>query len=402
MELQFGDQLQEKHRGQLIEIHLADLHFGAFDPKLQYQILMEQVYNKIIQLPVIDIISVDGDIFDHKVMSNSDSALYATKFIDALAYVAKIKNATLVLLSGTYSHDFDQLKLFYHYMDRTEQDGADIRVITNIQFEYIKGAKILMIPELNGVSEEVYQKFFNESGWYDEAFVHGTFEGAVYGDITTGNSRLLKGEDFLFCKGFAISGHVHKSGCFQGFYYYCGCPYRWKFGEEEEKGFLLVVHDLDTQIHYVEFEPISSCRYDTIFIDELISEDPKVICDYINAKRVTEGIDYIKVKFRVPIPGRNKTIINSYYRNNPTTFVEFLNVDEVAQSKQQNEAFENSQYSYLIDPSISDFERFVRYVNENEGEEFISVQQLTELLGENIWNLLVSSQLINKNLVKED
>jgi hypothetical protein len=59
-------------------------------------------------------------------------------------------------------------------------------------------------------------------------------------------------------------------------------------------------------------------------------------------------------------------------------------VDEVAQSKQQNEAFENSQYSYLIDPSISDFERFVRYVNENEGEEFISVQQLTELLGENI------------------
>ena len=88
MELQFGDQLQEKLRGQLIEIHLADLHFGAFDPKLQYQILMEQVYNKIIQLPVIDIISVDGDIFDHKVMSNSDSALYATKFIDALAYVA--------------------------------------------------------------------------------------------------------------------------------------------------------------------------------------------------------------------------------------------------------------------------------------------------------------------------
>ncbi len=135
MELRFGDELQEQHRGQLIEIHIADLHFGAFDPKLQYQILMEQVYEKIMQLPVIDIISVDGDIFDHKVMSNSDASLYATKFIDNLAYVAKVKNATLVLLAGTYSHDFDQLKLFYHYMDRNEPDAPDIRVITNIQFE---------------------------------------------------------------------------------------------------------------------------------------------------------------------------------------------------------------------------------------------------------------------------
>jgi DNA repair exonuclease SbcCD nuclease subunit len=345
---------------------------------------MEQVYERIIQLPVIDIISVDGDIFDHKVMSNSDAALYATKFIDALAYIAKIKNATLVLLSGTYSHDFDQLKLFYHYMDRNNLDEADIRVITNIQFEYIKGAKILMIPELNGVSEEIYQKFFNESGWYDEAFVHGTFEGAVYGDITTGNSRLLTAKDFLFCRGFAISGHVHKSGCFQGFYYYCGCPYRWKFGEEEAKGYLLVVHDLDTQIHYTEFQEISSYKYNTIFVDELVNNDPKAICDYINNIRISEGIDYIKVKFRMPIPGATKTIINSYYRNNPNTFVEFMNVDEIAQSKQQNEAFENSQYSYLIDNSISDLERFVRYINENEGEGFISVQQLTEILENNI------------------
>lgn len=384
MEWSYGDLDKEKHRGMLIEVHLADLHFGAFDPRLQYQILIEQVYNKIIQLPKIDIISVDGDIFDHKVMSNSDASLYATKFIDALAYLSKIKNATLVLLAGTYSHDFDQLKLFYHYMDRNVEEGTDIRVITNIQFEYIKGARILMIPELNGVSESVYQKFFNESGWYDEAFIHGTFEGSVYGNITTGNSRLLTANDFNYCKGFAVSGHVHKSGCFQGFYYYCGSPYRWKFGEEEEKGYLLIAHDLDTQIHYVEFEPVSSPKYNTVFLDELISEDPKAICDYINNLRISQGIDYIKVKFRIPITGANKTVINSYYRNNPNTFVEFLNTEEIAQSKQQDEAFANSQYSYLIDNSISDLERFVMYVNENEGEEFISVQQLTELLNDKI------------------
>lgn len=373
-----------KPRGTLIEVHLADLHFGAFDPRKQYQILTEQVVAEIAQLPVIDLISIDGDLFDHKVMSNSDAALYASKFVADLVHLCKAKNATLILLAGTYSHDFDQLKLFYHYMDNSQNYGVDVRVITNIQFENIKGARILMIPELNGVEEEVYQKFFNQSGWYDAAFVHGTFEGSVYGNLTSGSSRLLTADDFKYCTGVAISGHVHKPGCFQGFYYYCGCPYRWKFGEEEEKGYIILAHDLDTQVHYVDFRPIKSFRYDTIFLDQLVSEDPKKICDYINQRRVNDGIDYIKVKFRVPVPGYNKTIISNYYRNNPTTFVEFMDTAEIEKQKQQQAILNDTQYSYLLDSSISDFERFVMYVNEKEGCEFITVQKLTELLGDKI------------------
>lgn len=377
------DELQQRQRGTLIEVHFADLHFGAFDPKTQYDILMEQAITKIERMPSIDIISIDGDTFDHKVMCNSNAAMYATKFVDYLVGLCARKNATLVILGGTYSHDFDQLKLFYHYMDNSENNTVDVRVITNIQFEMIKGARILMVPELNGLDESIYQKYFHESGWYDEAFVHGTFEGSVYGNLVSGNSRLLTAHDFNYCKGFAISGHVHKSGCFQGFYYYCGCPYRWKFGEEEDKGFLILAHDLDTQIHYVDFQPLESYRYDTIYVDELISEDPKNICDYINSRRIEAGIDYIKVRFRVNIPGQNRTIINNYYRNNPTTFVEFLNNEQIEQSK-HTETLESEQYSYLIDKNISDLERFVRYVNEKEGAEFISVEKLNELLCDTI------------------
>ena len=138
-DLGYGDNFTQP-RGQLVEVHLADLHFGAFNPKTQYEILMEQCYNNICLLPKIDIISIDGDIFDHKVMANSDAALYATKFIDNLVKLSIEKNATLVILAGTYSHDFDQLKLFYHYMDNSPNSGIDVRVITNIQFEMIKGA----------------------------------------------------------------------------------------------------------------------------------------------------------------------------------------------------------------------------------------------------------------------
>lgn len=379
MEYSYGDN-NTGARGTLIQAHIADLHFGAFDPKLQYTILKEQVLDRLYLLPKLDIIVVDGDIFDHKVMSNSDSAMYACSFIDQLITIGRMKNSTIVLLHGTYSHDYDQLKLFYHYL---EDKSIDIRIVTSIKFEYIKGAKILCIPELYGVDESIYQRHFFHSGWYDEAFVHGTYKGSVYGD-NVGNGRLLTQEDFIYCKGVAIAGHVHKSGCFNGFFYYCGCPYRWKFGEEEDKGFLLLAHDLDTQIHYVQFEKVESFRYDTIYLDTLISEDPKKITEYINNLKREKGIDFIKVRFRVPIPGYNKTIINNYYRNNPNTFVEFMDTQEVEEQRQSEQIKQNEQYSYLIDDSISDFERFVRYVNESEGYEFITVQKLNELLNESI------------------
>lgn len=366
-------------RGILNEVHIADLHFGAFNPKTQYEILEEQCFSQIEQIPKIDIISIDGDIFDHKVMSNSDTALYASLAVDRLVNICRQKGSTLLILHGTYSHDYDQLKLFYHYMS---DNTVDVRIVTTLKFEYIKGAKILCIPELYGVDESVYHKFFFESGWYDAAFVHGTFKGAVYGD-NVGAGRLLTPEDFIYCKGVAIAGHVHKSGCFNGFFYYCGCPYRWKFGEEEEKGYLLLSHDLDTQIHYVQFEPIKSFRYDTIYLDELVSEDPKKITEYINQLKIEKGIDFIKVRFRVPIPGYNKTIINNYYRNNSSTTIEFLDTKEVEEMKQQ-EQIKSTEYSYLTDNKLSDFEKFVRYVNDKEGYEFITVQKLEELLREDI------------------
>lgn len=377
MDYGYGDLYLNK-RGTLIQAHLADLHFGAFNPKTQFDILKEQVLQKLWNLPKLDVICVNGDIFDHKVMSNSDAAMYACSFIDILVNIARQKNATLVLLHGTYSHDYDQLKLFYHYI---EDPTVDIRIVTTIKFEMIKGAKVLCIPELYNVDESVYRHFFFESGWYDEAFIHGTFKGAVYGD-NVGAGRLLTPEDFIYCKGVAIAGHVHKSGCFNGFFYYCGCPYRWKFGEEEEKGFIILAHDLDSQIHHVHFEIVNSFRYDTIYLDTLVSEDPKKIIDYINNLRVSQGIDFIKVKFRVPVSGYNKTVINNYYRNNPSTFVNFEENVELERQKKEELIKQNAQYSFLTDTSLTPFEIFVRYVNESEGSEFITVAQLTELLKE--------------------
>ena len=93
--ISFNDDLVDisirKNRGILTEVHLADLHFNAIDPKIQYDILSEQVLSKINAMNHIDLISINGDIFDRKIMSNSNGALYASLFIDNIISIARNK-----------------------------------------------------------------------------------------------------------------------------------------------------------------------------------------------------------------------------------------------------------------------------------------------------------------------
>ena len=264
-------------------------------------------------------------------------------------------------------------------MDKTD---VDVRVITEIKFEYIKGAKILCIPELYDIPEETYRYFFLESGWYDSAFCHGTYDGSVYGNAINPNGRLLTEKDFIYCCGSVISGHVHKPGCFSGFYYYCGCPYRWKFGEEEEKGFLLFSHDLDTHACYVEFQPIKSDIYKTIYLDELLSNDPADIINYITRLKEEQGIDFIKVKIRTPVPGSTQVIINNNFRYSNNTFVDFETKDEIIKKREEELETIDNRLSYLRDSHLTDFEKFVRYVNDCEGEQILTVDTLTKLLSD--------------------
>ena len=367
-------------RGLLYEIHISDLHFGTVNPKTEYEILHEQFINKIITMPKIDIISVNGDIFDHKLLSNSDAVLYASLFIDELCSIAMRYNAALILIDGTPSHECGQLKLFYHYLNNP---GLEIHIVNNIQFVYTHGAKILCIPELHGVDESVYREYLYLN-YCDQVFGHMTFKGAVYGD-NVGTGRLFCIEDFLRCSGPIISGHVHKPGCFDKHFYYCGSPMRYKFGEEEPKGFLIVVIDLDNQRYYTNFEEITSFRYDTIELEDIISTDPKKVIEYIDNLKHTRGIDYIKIKFKYVIDGSSKTIITNFYRNRNDVKLEFIDVQEEAARKLEEEQREqNEKYSFITNNKLSDYEKFVQYVNIQEGYDFINVDTLKQILLEEI------------------
>ena len=301
-------------------------------------------------------------------------------FVSRLVEICKKKNATLIILQGTISHDANQIKIYYHYMQRKD---VDVRIVTNLQFEIVNGVKILCIPELYGISEEIYQQYLFNSGYYDLAIMHGTFKGAIYGD-NAGNSRLFTIEDFINCKGPIISGHVHKPGCFDNHFYYCGSPYRWRFDDDHTKGFIMLAQDLDSRMYYLDCEEIISDTYKTITIDELLSNNPLDMIQYINQLKEKEGINYLKIKFNIDIPASEKIALNNQYRNDDSIVFEYYSPEKEIQKEAEDRLKEEQEkYGFLIDESLSDMQKFVLWVNHLKNNEmYLTVEELEGILSE--------------------
>lgn len=379
------DVLMQKYpykRGTSFQCHISDIHFGVMDAQLEYNILKEQYIDRIKDLP-LDIISIDGDLFNKLDMSNTDSCLYASLLVADIVSICKNNRrmgipTVFIILAGTKNHDAGQLRLFYHYLNDPD---LDIRIVEQIQFEYVNGMKILCIPELYGIDENIYQQFLYGMGPYDMCFMHGTVQGAVYGD-NAGESRLFRPEDFGLCMGPVIAGHVHPGGCFNSFMYYNGSPIRWSFGEEGPKGFQIVLYDMDTRKYYIYLEQIASFRYDTITIDELLCTDPKKVIEYIDNLKAKENIDYIRLKCKLtPDLEPNMKIIQEYYRTNKT--VKFK-IDKIMTDEEKSIAEKNTdlynKYSYVFDKSMSAYDILARYIMDNEDGVFISGEDIKKLV----------------------
>lgn len=362
----------------LVEIHTADIHFGAMDPKVQYELLMERLVNKIAPIH-FDAFFINGDLFHHKFMSNSDAVMYALLFVDEIAKLCRRNNATLVLLHGTYSHDADQLKLFYRYYG----SGIDIRIVEHMQFEDIKGTKVLCIPEEYGKGYEYYENALFYSGDYDMVAMHGNIKGAIYGmnqaDLNATKNPTFDIRCFHRCNGPILCGHVHVAGCYQNHIYYSGSPLRWKFGEEQDKGFIVCIYHPVSHQYYIHFETIESFRYDTINLDDMLKSEPKEIIEHIMYLK-SQGIDYIKIRFSEV--NATTDVIKQYFSNKTDIIidVEDSGFKQTVQENQKNDD-KFAEYNYILDNNMSPQEIFVQYVNQSKGETFITVDELVEILG---------------------
>ena len=377
-----------------VETIISDLHFGATDPNDQYNILKDQFLDKLIEIPVLDLVVIAGDIFHRKFMANSDAVYVACNFMSQLIDICDIKQATLIIIAGTYSHDADQIKLFYPLAQQAMNRGIDVRIIEEIGFEVVKGKRILCIPEVYGKGYDYYAKYlFNNGGspiindpedrYYDACYMHGTFVNSVYGKTTPNldseREPVFCMDDFVYCLGPIISGHVHQPNCFESHFYYCGSPYRWQFGDEPDKGFIILIQDIRSHYYTVKYEEIISDKYITMDLDNLLDNDPHQTIAYINNLREQENIKYIKVVFTHYNP-ENMSIIQSFYRNDKNvTIVDKSKNVNVAKDVQEVEN-KYKDYDYITNTAMTPEAKLVSYINQYKGSTFLTVEELVKIL----------------------
>ena len=366
-----------KQQTPLIEIHTADIHFGAMDPKIQYDLLMERMVDKIRDIH-FDAFFINGDLFHHKFMSNSDVVMYVLLFIDEIVKLCIKNNATLVLLHGTFSHDADQLKLFYRYIN----SGVDIRIVERMQFEIIKGTRVLCIPEEYGKGQNYYEEMLFFSGDYDMVVMHGNIKGAIYGmnevNLDAPKNPTFDINCFKRCNGPIFCGHVHVAGCYENHIYYSGSPLRWKFGEEQDKGFIICAYQPITHQYYTHFETIESFRYDTIQLDDMLNSNPQEVIQHILYLK-SQGIDFIKIRFSEV--NSTTDLIKQYFASKTDIIIDVEDSgfkQTVQENQKNNDKF--AEYSYILNSNMTPQEIFVKYVNQMKGEQFISVDELVEIM----------------------
>lgn len=370
----------------LISIAISDIHFGAIDPKYQFETLKAQFIDKLYYAK-FDIMYINGDLFDRKFMGNSDAILYATLFIDECVRLCRDKGATLVLLGGTESHDGDQYKLFYHYLS---DPTIDIRIVEYARFEYIKGQRVLCIPEEYCMGAEYYNKLLKYSGIYDVAILHGMLRGTVYQDNSSGldspRAPTFDLHDFNNCRGYVLSGHVHTPGVYGGYFYYSGSPYRWQHGEEEDKGFLIILSNIATGAHYPHFEVIESLKYTTINIDYLINENPDVIINELNRIKTEQDIHHLRIEISSPPNDKDSStigVLKNYFRNKSDHRIKDDISSRRSKDKEREYVDKYKEYDYIFS-DLNPYEILSKYINQREEHLYISTDELIKMLSDKI------------------
>ena len=148
---------------------------------------------------------------------------------------------------------------------------------------------------------------------------------------------------------------------------------KWKFDK--------IINNVEIYENIVHLQERLTERYQKDLYEWLFLKTIKrQIIDYINRYKTINEIDFLKVRFTVAIDKADKVIISNYFRTNPTTSVEFLDMEKETMKRLEQETQIQNEYDFIFNDKYSDEEKFCMYVNKKEGYELITVDKLRQIL----------------------
>lgn len=349
---------------------ISDIHWGAIEAKRLYnnlQLVIETIKYLKDQL---DMVVICGDYFDYRLQLNSKSALLSLQWMDELVQVCKDSNVKKIrIVKGTQEHDNNQLEAFRTYEDNT----GYFRIFNeNTYEETLPDLGCLYCPDETIPTKEYNMKYLsNILQIADLGFFHGSFD-IVLPDIVVQMSEesnkanvIFEYELFSKCiKGLIVSGHWHVSS-FNNPVLYTGSFDRWVFGEEEDKGFIILQYD--TEDHTYSFEKVineNALKYDTITIDTSMyktSNDYKELIDDINQKYDLSE-NYLRVLIQKSTDREEDDVLinafKKFYINNKNVKIVVKDLIKKAKKKEKKNTLDNinQKYGFIFEKNSANTE----------------------------------------------
>lgn len=272
-------------------LNISDIHLGC--RRLYSDWMVANLLALILpKIPEIDLLVIQGDLYDTAIGFSDAPAVYIIRFISALLKACDEHRVTVRVLRGTFSHDRTQCAIIPEIHKQMKLTN-DVKYVDTSSLEYIEqfDMRVAYVPDNVPMqsSEEVIadlKHFMGLFGWdsVDYAYIHGSFEHTLP-PVAARHCKVLYREDqFDFVKRFVVVGHIHQHSI-RGKIINNGSVDRLCHGEEEPKGFVMIDdHVDDAEITFVE-NPRAT-RFVTYDISDMDMDETR-LTDYIE-ERLTE------------------------------------------------------------------------------------------------------------------
>ena len=375
-----------KYKGVMI----ADIHFGALPVERLYNEL--EIFLDFIEKKSLDFIVILGDWFDKKINLNSKDAKYSTVFFERICQICIDNDIKLRIIQGTESHDNSQLEVLEIL---AKNKPVDFKVFYEVEEEELfPDFNVLYVPEeyINSIDEK-YGKYMNKK--YDMIFGHGMIQEVKFAALIQSSETTMKKAPIFkskmlcdMCYGPIFFGHIHTKDIFNDRLYYVGSYSRWKFGEEEDKGFYYVKYENDSKEFEAKFIVNNKAmKYDTIEIYEKESGFYKLNTEnqikYIQNLIQSFEYDFLRLQFYIPQGYENENLlinmVNESFGKYKNLKLDFK-VNSKIKSKREVEEKINlllDKYGFIFDNKLDTYTKINKFILEKYNKD-ISVEKIKE------------------------
>lgn len=371
---------------------IGDIHFGYYPAELLYK-EFKLVINNITK--DIDVVFIAGDYFDTKLSLSSKHSIYAIKTFCDILDKCEQTNTKLRMIRGTASHDPENQLVNLSSIAKSSK--VDFKLYLTVgEEELFPDFNVLYVPEeYMENKDEYYKEFFNKK--YQCIIGHGMFEETNYVTNKTLNMKKYPVFNSAFiekiCDGPIIFGHIHKSQKIRNRIMYTGSFTRSRYGEEEDKGFIISTYE--TENNSTDFKFIvndKATKFDTVSILDtseifslLLNEQIQFIKEMIS----TYKKDKLRIKINIPKTYDNtKVFIDSV----TTVFGNMENVDIIIMDNTKEETKQKTKeivdklmlkYNFIFDKSISYEEKIQQFIYNKKGEK-IDLENIRKIINGNV------------------